>query len=99
MLSVAVSCATVGENLNRPLISSIANSGFIERYAMVVPFRPQNVQCARSPHQHPRDVSKYRTGLARSFARFSLEQRKNDSYSSLIGTSMLISSPMASGPV
>ena len=27
------------------------------RYRMVAPFSPQNVQCIRSPHQQPRDVS------------------------------------------
>ena len=30
---------------------------------MVLPFRPQKVQCARSPHQHPRDVSNMITGF------------------------------------
>jgi hypothetical protein len=41
------------------------------RYRIVPPFRPQKVQCIRSPHQHPRDVSMNVPGCQSSAKRLS----------------------------
>jgi hypothetical protein len=78
MLSVQQKLLHQGAYENSHSNWRIAFSAHIDLYPMVCPLRPQKVQWLRSPHQHPRDVSKNSTGSTGESGR-SVAIRSNDS--------------------
>src|SRR5580765_1414736 len=77
ILSTASNRDTLPEYCKRLSNSWMALAGLIDRYPIVAPLRPQNVQCALSPHQHPRDVSNGNIGLTSPPGKFSATLCKN----------------------
>src|SRR4051794_721375 len=62
ILSTAKNREISGYLLNKSWNCSMAFRGDMDRYCIVRPLSPQNVQCDFSPHQQPRDVSKKSKG-------------------------------------